>query len=87
MHPACSSQLSDQISTRCYVEYMQRLLASYCSDAGIEGILAPHPDGHVGVFASPTEKVSVLRFFSAKSSDRIDWNPPPPSNLVAWLCD
>ena len=45
--------------TRCYVEFLQALLAAHLSeDLKIPGILAPHPDGHVGVFASPTEKVS-----------------------------
>ncbi len=48
-----------QISTRCYVSYLQSLLADYVrEDLACEGILAPHPDGHVGVFASPTEKAS-----------------------------
>ncbi|WVR09400.1 lipoyl(octanoyl) transferase [Kwoniella sp. DSM 27419] len=47
--------------TRCYVEYLQAMLADYArDDMGFEGVLAPHPDGHVGVFASPTEKFASI---------------------------
>lgn len=49
---------SHQIPTRCYVDWVQDILATYVRDHGCEGILAPHPEGHVGVFASETEKVS-----------------------------
>lgn len=57
----CPSQLDAvadlQTPTKCYVDWLQGILADYVRDQGCEGILAPHPDGHVGVFASPTEKV------------------------------
>lgn len=43
--------------TRCYVEYLQALLGEYATSLGLE-VHAPHPDGHVGVFSSTTEKVS-----------------------------
>ena len=46
-----------QTPTKCYVDWLQSVLADYIRDQGCEGILAPHPEGHVGVFASPTEKV------------------------------
>jgi lipoyl(octanoyl) transferase len=50
-----------QLSTRCYVEYMQRLLGTYCSTTlGLPDIAAPHKDGHVGVFAGDAEKVSDI---------------------------
>jgi hypothetical protein len=48
------------VSTRCYVDWLQGLLASWCKSQGLE-VLAPHPDGHVGIFASPTEKVGLLQ--------------------------
>ncbi|WVW85361.1 lipoyl(octanoyl) transferase [Kwoniella bestiolae CBS 10118] len=47
--------------TRCYVEYLQAMLAEYArDDLGIQGVLAPHPEGHVGVFSSPTEKFASI---------------------------
>ncbi|WVQ68509.1 lipoyl(octanoyl) transferase [Kwoniella botswanensis] len=47
--------------TRCYVEYLQAMLAEYAKDdLGIQGVLAPHPEGHVGVFSSPTEKFASI---------------------------
>ncbi|WWC63557.1 lipoyl(octanoyl) transferase [Kwoniella dejecticola CBS 10117] len=47
--------------TRCYVEYLQAMLAEYArDDLGIKGVLAPHPEGHVGVFSSPTEKFASI---------------------------
>ncbi|OCF32662.1 lipoyl(octanoyl) transferase [Kwoniella heveanensis CBS 569] len=47
--------------TRCYVEYLQAMLAEYArEDLGLQNVLAPHPDGHVGVFASPTEKFASI---------------------------
>ncbi|WVO14543.1 lipoyl(octanoyl) transferase [Cryptococcus depauperatus] len=47
--------------TRCYVEYLQAMLKEYVCDAtGLDTILAPHPEGHVGVFSSPTEKVASI---------------------------
>lgn len=50
-----------QLSTRCYVEYMQRLLHEYCTDGlGLNRMAAPHKDGHVGVFAGESEKVRPL---------------------------
>ncbi|WWD19284.1 lipoyl(octanoyl) transferase [Kwoniella shandongensis] len=51
-----------ETSTRCYVEYLQRMLGDYVRQtSGLgETITAPHPDGHVGVFSSPTEKVSSI---------------------------
>jgi len=45
-----------QTPTRCYVEYLQALLAEYNRDLGLE-VYAPHPDGHVGVFPTETSKV------------------------------
>ncbi|KAK4684075.1 hypothetical protein P7C73_g6130, partial [Tremellales sp. Uapishka_1] len=40
---------------------MEGLLADYVREThGLDGILAPHPDGHVGVFASPTEKLASI---------------------------
>lgn len=47
-----------QLSTRCYVDYLQRVLADLCRGNLKLDVHAPHPDGHVGIFASPTEKVS-----------------------------
>lgn len=44
--------------TRCYVEYLQALLAEYVRDFGLK-VDAPHEDGHVGVFNGRNEKVSV----------------------------
>jgi lipoyl(octanoyl) transferase len=65
---------SPQLSTRCYVDYLQRLLAEYCTeDMALQNILAPHPDGHVGVFSSPTEKVR-----SSPVCDRGDLAPSYP---------
>ncbi|WWC71330.1 lipoyl(octanoyl) transferase [Kwoniella pini CBS 10737] len=50
-----------ETSTRCYVEYLQAMLAEYArDDLGIQGVLAPHPEGHVGVFSSPTEKFASI---------------------------
>ncbi|KAK8854581.1 lipoyl(octanoyl) transferase [Kwoniella newhampshirensis] len=51
-----------ETSTRCYVEYLQAMLGDYVREISALGdtILAPHPDGHVGVFSSPTEKVSSI---------------------------
>ncbi|TYJ53146.1 lipoyl(octanoyl) transferase [Cryptococcus floricola] len=47
--------------TRCYVEYMQAMLGDYVRDASrLDDIYAPHPDGHVGVFSSPTEKIASI---------------------------
>ncbi|ORY29666.1 hypothetical protein BCR39DRAFT_574722 [Naematelia encephala] len=46
--------------TRCYVEYLQALLADYVRDQGVKEVLAPHPEGHVGVFTSPTEKIASI---------------------------
>ncbi|WVQ95165.1 lipoyl(octanoyl) transferase [Kwoniella sp. CBS 9459] len=47
--------------TRCYVEHLQAMLAEYArEDLGLQDILAPHPDGHVGVFSSPTEKFASI---------------------------
>ncbi|WVF67589.1 lipoyl(octanoyl) transferase [Kwoniella sp. CBS 6097] len=47
--------------TRCYVEYLQAMLAEYArEDLGLQNVLAPHPDGHVGVFSSPTEKFASI---------------------------
>lgn len=43
--------------TRCYVEYLQALLAEYVRDFGLS-VDAPHEDGHVGVFNGRNEKVS-----------------------------
>lgn len=57
-----------QLSTRCYVEYMQRLLGTYCSSTlGLQGIAAPHKDGHVGVFAGDAEKVRSSSYSSCHS--------------------
>lgn len=53
-----SSGSLNQLSLRCYVDYLQSVLATYISQTLRRDVLAPHPDGHVGVFASPTEKVS-----------------------------
>lgn len=44
--------------TRCYVEYLQALLAEYVRDQGVK-VDAPHEDGHVGVFNGRNEKVST----------------------------
>lgn len=44
--------------TRCYVEYLQALLAEYVRDFGL-AVDAPHADGHVGVFNGRNEKVSA----------------------------
>ncbi|ORX38294.1 hypothetical protein BD324DRAFT_578278 [Kockovaella imperatae] len=49
-----------EMPTRCYVDYLQSLLADYVRSKGIEGVVAPHPEGHVGIFASPTEKVGSI---------------------------
>ncbi|WWC90463.1 lipoyl(octanoyl) transferase [Kwoniella dendrophila CBS 6074] len=50
-----------ETSTRCYVEYLQAMLAEYArDDLGIKNVLAPHPDGHVGCFASPNEKFASI---------------------------
>ncbi|EIW68449.1 hypothetical protein TREMEDRAFT_18004, partial [Tremella mesenterica DSM 1558] len=50
-----------ELSTRCYVDKLQRLLAGYCiNDLNLPDISAPHPDGHVGVFSSPVEKVASI---------------------------
>ncbi|WRT68635.1 lipoyl(octanoyl) transferase [Kwoniella shivajii] len=47
--------------TRCYVEYLQAMLAEYArDDLGIKNVSAPHPDGHVGVFSSPIEKFASI---------------------------
>ncbi|WVQ79679.1 lipoyl(octanoyl) transferase [Cryptococcus sp. DSM 104549] len=47
--------------TRCYVEFLQAMLGDYVREtSGLDGILAPHPEGHVGVFSSPTEKVASI---------------------------
>ncbi|WVO21376.1 lipoyl(octanoyl) transferase [Cryptococcus decagattii] len=47
--------------TRCYVEFLQAMLSNYIRDiSALDDILAPHPDGHVGVFSSPTEKVASI---------------------------
>lgn len=47
-----------QTPTRCYVEFLQAMLGNYIRDtSALDNVLAPHPDGHVGVFSSPTEKV------------------------------
>ncbi|TXT08861.1 hypothetical protein VHUM_02989 [Vanrija humicola] len=45
--------------TRCYVEYLQALLGEYATSLGLD-VHAPHPDGHVGVFSSTTEKVASI---------------------------
>lgn len=70
--------------TRCYVEFLQALLAAHLSeDLKIPGILAPHPDGHVGVFSSPTEKVgAVLTWLTEGCLYR---HSPPPPNHVPWI--
>ena len=65
-----------QMPTRCYVEYLQTLLADYVRSKGVEGILAPHPEGHVGIFASPTEKVRC----SPISCVCVPRPPPPTSH-------
>lgn len=39
------------------MDWLQALLAGWCRDQGLD-VLAPHPDGHVGIFSTPTEKVS-----------------------------
>jgi hypothetical protein len=49
------------MATRCYVDYLQNALASYLREDWGCQVLAPHPDGHVGIFASPTEKVRSPR--------------------------
>ncbi|RXK34740.1 lipoyl(octanoyl) transferase [Tremella mesenterica] len=50
-----------ELSTRRYVDKLQRLLAEYCTnDLNLPNISAPHPDGHVGVFSSPVEKVASI---------------------------
>ncbi|KIR28243.1 lipoyl(octanoyl) transferase [Cryptococcus deuterogattii 99/473] len=50
-----------QTPTRCYVEFLQAMLSNYIRDiSALDDILAPHPDGHVGVFSSPTEKVASI---------------------------
>lgn len=37
------------------------MLGNYVRDtSALDTILAPHPDGHVGVFSSPTEKVNFI---------------------------
>lgn len=41
------------------MDWLQGILKGYTEDIGCQGIMAPHPDGHVGVFASPTEKVRL----------------------------
>ncbi|AFR96698.1 lipoyl(octanoyl) transferase [Cryptococcus neoformans C23] len=47
--------------TRCYVEFLQAMLGNYIRDtSALDNVLAPHPDGHVGVFSSPTEKVASI---------------------------
>ncbi|KAL7420635.1 hypothetical protein Q5752_004586 [Cryptotrichosporon argae] len=46
--------------TRCYVEYLQALLADYVREEHDLDVLAPHPDGHVGVFSTPTEKMASI---------------------------
>lgn len=51
-----------QVSTRCYVDWLQGLLAGWCRDQHLD-VLAPHPDGHVGVFSTPTEKASCLPLY------------------------
>ena len=51
------------------MDYIQRLLKDYMVQMGCQGILAPHPDGHVGIFASPSEKVGDL--FEAFSQDHV----------------
>lgn len=45
--------------TRCYVEYLQALLKNYCEDLGAD-VVAPHADGHVGVFRGRGEKVASI---------------------------
>lgn len=50
--------LLDQVTTRCYVSYLQDILASYARERHSLEVLAPHPDDHVGVFANANEKVS-----------------------------
>jgi lipoyl(octanoyl) transferase len=61
-----SFNILSQISTRCYVAYVQEVLASYVRETFSIPVHAPHPDGHVGVFASPTEKVCQLTRLAAR---------------------
>jgi lipoate-protein ligase B len=51
-------QATMQVSTRCYVSYLQDILAAYAREKHGLQVLAPHPDDHVGVFANAQEKVS-----------------------------
>ncbi|CAK9785379.1 lipoyltransferase [Cutaneotrichosporon oleaginosum] len=45
--------------TRCYVEYLQSLLREYAEDLGLP-VVAPHEDGHVGVFHGRDEKLASI---------------------------
>lgn len=56
-----------QVSTRCYVSYLQDVLAAFAREKYGLQVLAPHPDQHVGVFANAMEKVSRERLRK--------WNP------------
>lgn len=58
--------------TRCYVEYLQALLLEYARDLGLD-VVAPHEDGHVGVFRGRDEKVSARAVRRVAPSGEVEW--------------
>ena len=53
---ACRPPL--QLSTKCYVDKVQRVLKRFVEAQIGRPVLAPHPDDHVGVFPTVDTKVS-----------------------------
>ena len=79
--------------TRCYVDHLQSILHTYIrSELGLENanppILAPHPEGHIGVFAGENEKVASIgihlrhRITSHGFATNVTSEPTPWFDLV-----
>lgn len=75
--------------TRCYVEYLQSLLREYCESLGAN-VVAPHEDGHVGVFKGRDLKVSHVQDSPRSrglTAGCVYWHSPVSPDNLPWICD